>query len=393
METKFSLYLTILKNALMSLFLLMSNGDVSVASSAVTDKAAPVASNSTNKDGKAIAADKTVPPVATAKGETVALTERAADPAIEKKVTADKKTAVPTDAAAVVDPTKKTAVSTDATVVVDATKKATAPTDVTVVVDATKKTTAPTDVTVVVDATKKTTAPTDVTVVVDATKKATAPTDATVVVDATKKTTAPTDTAVIDTTKKATVPITDASVVVDVTKKVGDKTATATGANVVVDATKKAAEATLDKASAIAVVETKKDVPAPVPGSQEALKADLLAELKVVLRKQVDETVSAKMANSNASVSVTAGGADTKSTAVGDIKNGKKPAEVSGTTLGNKTPCNMLTATTCGENSACGLRNKFCHTNCAAIADEGACMAASDCEWGGAFKKSCDFKK
>ena len=383
METKFSLYLTILKNALMSLFLLMSNSDVSVASSAVTDKAAPVASNSTNKDGKAIAADKTVPPVidatkkaedktapaadktvppvATAKGETVALTERAADPAIEKKVTADKKIAVPTDAAAVVD--------------------------------ATKKATAPTDVTVVVDATKKTTAPTDVTVVVDATKKATAPTDATVVVDATKKTTAPTDTAVIDTTKKATVPITDASVVVDVTKKVGDKTATATGANVVVDATKKAAEATLDKASAIAVVETKKDVPAPVPGSQEALKADLLAELKVVLRKQVDETVSAKMANSNASVSVTAGGADTKSTAVGDIKNGKKPAEVSGTTLGNKTPCNMLTATTCGENSACGLRNKFCHTNCAAIADEGACMAASDCEWGGAFKKSCDFKK
>ena len=79
-----------------------------------------------------------------------------------------------------------------------------------------------------------------------------------------------------------------------------------------------------------------------------------------------------------------------------DSKDGKgtvqKSVEASGTSTGHKTPCNMLTKATYGENPACTLHNGFSRTNCPVITDEAACIAASDCEWAGAFKKSCGFK-
>lgn len=188
------------------------------------------------------------------------------------------------------------------------------------------------------------------------------------------------------------VPIaTNTAAVISPAKKVEDHAIVTTSTNAVVEPAKKVVVQTTQ-----AVTDVKKDV--PVSGSSEALKAELLAELTKVVQKQVKEEVNARMANLNATTSErenislnakpsVVSDKDEKSTTV------QKPAGVSANVKVQKTPCNMLTAATCGENPACVLHNKFCRTNCAIISDEGTCIAASDCEWYGAFKRSCEFKK
>ncbi|MES2607852.1 MAG: hypothetical protein V4544_03885 [Pseudomonadota bacterium] len=146
----------------------------------------------------------------------------------------------------------------------------------------------------------------------------------------------------------------------------------------------------LGNKSVVPTAEPKKDV----PGLQEAIKIELMAELKEVIKKQVKDEVSSRMVNLNVPASITSiPQADAQIVTSENKDDAKGTVQKSTEVAGHKTACNMFTVTTCGENAACTLHNKFCRTNCVAIANEGSCIAASDCEWAGAFKKSCDFKK
>ena len=146
----------------------------------------------------------------------------------------------------------------------------------------------------------------------------------------------------------------------------------------------------LGNKSVVPTAESKKDV----PGLQEAIKIELMAELKEVIKKQVKDEVSSKMVNLKVPASITSIPQADAQIVTSENKDDAKGTVQKWTEMaGHKTACNMFTVTTCGENAACTLHNKFCRTDCVAIANEGSCIAASDCEWAGAFKKSCDFKK
>ena len=204
----------------------------------------------------------------------------------------------------------------------------------------------------------KTTAPTVDKTTAPVVDKTTAP-----VVD---KTTAP----VVDKTTAPVVDNTTAPVVDKTTAPVVDKTVAATGANMVVDA-------------------IKKEAPVPTPGSPEALKAELLAELKVVLKEQVEKTVSAKMANPNAPVSVVSNASqtDAKPADTKAIAQNAAASVVAGG--GHGTPCNMLTSATCGQNSTdCSIFKGYCLPKCDALSVD-VCEKTPNCKLSGLVTKTC----
>lgn len=357
METKFSLYFSILKSALVVLFLFTLSSDVSFASSVVPDKVVPAASNPANKDAKPVEAVVSADPL---KKEMAVVGSNVAMPVADPiKGIGEKKVALE-EAAVVIGPAKKLEsnpmVSGSSNVTADPAKRVEE-----------KAPVVPVRAGVVADSSKKVEG---VGVASMPSKDTILPSEGVVSANTPKVSTEKAHVPAVVEPAKPTVVVAADEVMVSSLSADGKK-------DVVVAS---------DKVMMSSSVEGKKDAAVLMSSSQEALKAELLAELKVILKKQIDDIVSEKMSMLNAPASVGAGGSDTRAVMV---KDDKKLAEAAGATLDHKTPCNMLTSATCSQNPTdCLIFKGYCLPKCQGLTAD-ICEKTPHCKLSGIVIKTC----